>query len=135
MVYIHGGSYTEGTGNMMDGSVLASYGNVIVITLNYRLGVLGKIISLYIEYIFYIFTICWTPRYLKVIYIFVYSFIMGGVALNKKSPPPPASLLKQTSWFHIPIFFHPIELFCNRDNSGQKHTFWARATRKKSVVK
>ena len=46
MVYVHGGSYTEGTGNMMDGSVLASYGNVIVITLNYRLGVLGKIICL-----------------------------------------------------------------------------------------
>ncbi|KAG6930977.1 neuroligin 4, X-linked [Chelydra serpentina] len=41
MVYIHGGSYMEGTGNMIDGSILASYGNVIVITLNYRLGVLG----------------------------------------------------------------------------------------------
>lgn len=42
MVYIHGGSYMEGTGNMIDGSVLASYGNVIVITLNFRVGVLGK---------------------------------------------------------------------------------------------
>uniref|UniRef100_A0A3B4G0G1 Carboxylesterase type B domain-containing protein n=1 Tax=Pundamilia nyererei TaxID=303518 RepID=A0A3B4G0G1_9CICH len=42
MVFIHGGSYMEGTGNMFDGSILASYGNVIVITLNYRLGVLGK---------------------------------------------------------------------------------------------
>ncbi|KAM9327490.1 neuroligin 4 X-linked a isoform 3-T3 [Pholidichthys leucotaenia] len=41
MVYIHGGSYMEGTGNMIDGSILASYGNVIVITINYRLGVLG----------------------------------------------------------------------------------------------
>ncbi|XP_056121171.1 neuroligin-3a isoform X2 [Rhinichthys klamathensis goyatoka] len=41
MVYIHGGSYMEGTGNMIDGSVLASYGNVIVITLNFRVGVLG----------------------------------------------------------------------------------------------
>ncbi|XP_061090722.1 neuroligin-3a isoform X3 [Conger conger] len=41
MVYIHGGSYMEGTGNVIDGSVLASYGNVIVITLNYRVGVLG----------------------------------------------------------------------------------------------
>uniref|UniRef100_A0A6Q2WP42 Carboxylesterase type B domain-containing protein n=1 Tax=Esox lucius TaxID=8010 RepID=A0A6Q2WP42_ESOLU len=41
MVYIPGGSYMEGTGNMIDGSVLASYGNVIVITLNYRVGVLG----------------------------------------------------------------------------------------------
>ncbi|XP_042368765.1 neuroligin 4 X-linked a [Plectropomus leopardus] len=40
MVYIHGGSYMEGTGNMIDGSILASYGNVIVITINYRLGVL-----------------------------------------------------------------------------------------------
>lgn len=43
MVYIHGGSYMEGTGNMIDGSVLASYGNVIVITLNYRVGVLGMV--------------------------------------------------------------------------------------------
>ncbi|XP_061094426.1 neuroligin-1-like isoform X3 [Conger conger] len=41
MVFIHGGSYMEGTGNMFDGSILASYGNVIVITVNYRLGVLG----------------------------------------------------------------------------------------------
>uniref|UniRef100_A0A7M4ETE2 Carboxylesterase type B domain-containing protein n=1 Tax=Crocodylus porosus TaxID=8502 RepID=A0A7M4ETE2_CROPO len=41
MVYIHGGSYMEGTGNLYDGSVLASYGNVIVITVNYRLGVLA----------------------------------------------------------------------------------------------
>lgn len=41
MVYIPGGSYMEGTGNMMDGSVLASYGNVVVVTLNYRVGILG----------------------------------------------------------------------------------------------
>ncbi|XP_073497081.1 neuroligin-3 isoform X3 [Phyllobates terribilis] len=41
MVYIHGGSYMEGSGNMIDASVLASYGTVIVITLNYRVGVLG----------------------------------------------------------------------------------------------
>ncbi|KAI1891537.1 hypothetical protein AGOR_G00144820 [Albula goreensis] len=47
MVFIHGGSYMEGTGNMFDGSILASYGNVIVITVNYRLGVLGKMPALY----------------------------------------------------------------------------------------
>ncbi|XP_075815138.1 neuroligin-4, X-linked-like [Microtus pennsylvanicus] len=41
MVYIHGGSYMEGSGNLVDGSVLASYGDVIVVTVNYRLGVLG----------------------------------------------------------------------------------------------
>lgn len=42
MLFIHGGSYMEGTGNMFDASVLAAYGNVIVVTMNYRLGVLGK---------------------------------------------------------------------------------------------
>ncbi|XP_078043376.1 neuroligin 5 [Augochlora pura] len=41
MVYIHGESYEWGTGNVYDGSVLASAGHVIVITLNYRLGILG----------------------------------------------------------------------------------------------
>lgn len=42
MVFIHGESYDIGTGNAYEGSVLASYGKVIVITVNYRLGVLGK---------------------------------------------------------------------------------------------
>lgn len=42
MLFIHGGSYMEGTGNMFDASVLAAYGNVIVVTMNYRLGVLGE---------------------------------------------------------------------------------------------
>uniref|UniRef100_A0A8C7RDL4 Neuroligin 2b n=1 Tax=Oncorhynchus mykiss TaxID=8022 RepID=A0A8C7RDL4_ONCMY len=41
MLFIHGGSYMEGTGNMFDASILAAYGNVIVVTMNYRLGVLG----------------------------------------------------------------------------------------------
>lgn len=37
----------EGSGNMFDGSVLAAYGNVIVVTMNYRLGVLGELCQLY----------------------------------------------------------------------------------------
>ena len=41
MVFIHGESYEWNSGNPYDGSVLASYGQVIVITINYRLGVLG----------------------------------------------------------------------------------------------
>ncbi|XP_072034405.1 neuroligin-4, X-linked-like [Amphiura filiformis] len=41
MVFIHGGNYNEGSGNMYDGSILASYGDVIVVTVNYRLGILG----------------------------------------------------------------------------------------------
>jgi carboxylesterase type B len=42
MVYIHGESYEWNSGNPYDGSVLASYGHVIVVTLNFRLGVLGE---------------------------------------------------------------------------------------------
>ena len=43
LVYI---SYDWGSGNLHDGRVLASYGNVIVITLNYRLGILGELFGL-----------------------------------------------------------------------------------------
>ena len=42
MIFIHGSTYESGTGNAYDGSVLASFADVIVVTLNYRLGVLGK---------------------------------------------------------------------------------------------
>lgn len=44
MVFIHGESFEWNSGNAYDGSVLASYGQVIVVTLNYRLGVFGKIV-------------------------------------------------------------------------------------------
>ncbi|GIY43998.1 hypothetical protein CDAR_520241 [Caerostris darwini] len=42
MVFIHGESYDWNSGNAYDGSVLASFGNVIVVTINFRLGLLGK---------------------------------------------------------------------------------------------
>ncbi|XP_054273205.1 neuroligin-1-like [Macrosteles quadrilineatus] len=41
IVYVHGESYEWNSGNVYDGSVLASHGHVIVVTLNYRLGLLG----------------------------------------------------------------------------------------------
>ncbi|XP_055937679.1 neuroligin-4, X-linked-like isoform X2 [Argiope bruennichi] len=41
MVYIHGESYEWNAGNPYDGRALASFGGVIVVTINYRLGVLG----------------------------------------------------------------------------------------------
>ncbi|GFQ84789.1 neuroligin-3 [Trichonephila clavata] len=41
MVFIHGESYEWNAGNPYDGRVLSSYGNVIVVTINFRLGVLG----------------------------------------------------------------------------------------------
>jgi carboxylesterase type B len=42
-VFIHGESFEWNSGNPYDGSVLASYGEVVVVTLNFRLGILGKL--------------------------------------------------------------------------------------------
>lgn len=42
VVFIHGDSYDWGAGNPYDGSILSSFGNVVLITLNYRLGVFGN---------------------------------------------------------------------------------------------
>ena len=42
LVYVHGESYEWNSGNPYDGSVLASYADLVVVTLNYRLGILGK---------------------------------------------------------------------------------------------
>ena len=41
-MFVHCESYTTGTGNAYDGSVLAAFGRVVVVTVNFRLGVLGK---------------------------------------------------------------------------------------------
>ncbi|XP_041973881.1 neuroligin-4, Y-linked-like isoform X2 [Aricia agestis] len=41
LVYIHGDGYSLSSGTPYDGAVLASYTDLIVVTLNYRLGVLG----------------------------------------------------------------------------------------------
>ena len=41
MVWIHGGAFVTGEGADYDGSALASQGRVIVVTINYRLGLLG----------------------------------------------------------------------------------------------
>jgi para-nitrobenzyl esterase len=41
MVFIHGGGYTLGSSNTYDGRLLSEKGPVVVVTLNYRLGVFG----------------------------------------------------------------------------------------------
>ncbi|CAG0890631.1 unnamed protein product [Darwinula stevensoni] len=41
LVFVHGESYEWGTGNAYDGSVLAAHARLVVVTLNYRLGILG----------------------------------------------------------------------------------------------
>ena len=41
MVWIHGGAFTGGSGKTYDGRWLVSRGDVIVVTINYRLGTLG----------------------------------------------------------------------------------------------
>jgi len=42
IMFIHGESFEWNSGNPYDGSVLASFGKVIFITINYRVGVLGE---------------------------------------------------------------------------------------------
>ena len=41
MVFIHGGSYEYGSGNIYVGDILSQFG-VVVVTINYRLGLLGS---------------------------------------------------------------------------------------------
>ncbi len=41
MVWIHGGGFTGGAGSIFDGAPLAVTGNVVVVTINYRLGPFG----------------------------------------------------------------------------------------------
>lgn len=41
MVWIHGGAFMAGGANPYDGSVLAREGDIVVVTINYRVGVLG----------------------------------------------------------------------------------------------
>ncbi|GIY52327.1 neuroligin-4, X-linked [Caerostris extrusa] len=59
MVYIHGESYDWNSGNPYDGSVMASVGNVIVITINFRLEYLitNSLTSSIIRWIS-----CWIPE-------------------------------------------------------------------------
>lgn len=43
MVFIPGDSFSSfNSGSAYDGSVLSAYGNIVVVTINYRLGVLGE---------------------------------------------------------------------------------------------
>ena len=41
LVWIHGGAYTSGSGALYDGTDLAETGDIVVVTINYRLGVFG----------------------------------------------------------------------------------------------
>lgn len=42
LMFIHGESFQWNAGSSYDGSVLSSFGNIVVVTINFRLGVLGK---------------------------------------------------------------------------------------------
>lgn len=41
MVWIHGGAYVTGSANSYNGSIIAAQGDVVVVAINYRLGLLG----------------------------------------------------------------------------------------------
>ena len=46
LLFIHGDSFDWGSGNLRDGAVMAAHSDTVVVTINYRLGVLGKWIAL-----------------------------------------------------------------------------------------
>ncbi|GHE84134.1 carboxylic ester hydrolase [Amycolatopsis deserti] len=41
LLWIHGGGFSSGSGDQFDGSLLAETNNIVVVTINYRLGVFG----------------------------------------------------------------------------------------------
>ncbi|XP_028968576.1 neuroligin-4, X-linked [Galendromus occidentalis] len=41
VMFIHGGGYDWGSGNAYDGTLISSYANVVFVTINFRLGILG----------------------------------------------------------------------------------------------
>lgn len=43
--YIHGGDFERGASNTFPGHTLAAVGDVVVVTVNYRLGALGTILA------------------------------------------------------------------------------------------
>ncbi|KAK6619308.1 hypothetical protein RUM44_003690 [Polyplax serrata] len=45
VAFVHGESYEWNSGNGYEGNVVASYGHVIFVTINYRLGILGMQLS------------------------------------------------------------------------------------------
>lgn len=45
LVFVHGESFSWGSGNLYDGRVLAAYGKVVVVTFNFRLGIFGNFIN------------------------------------------------------------------------------------------
>jgi carboxylesterase type B len=42
MFYIHGGDFFHGSSNSFNGHMMAAFYNVVVVTINYRLGALGN---------------------------------------------------------------------------------------------
>jgi carboxylesterase type B len=42
MFYIHGGDFDHGASSLFPGHMLSAWGEVVVVTINYRLGALGK---------------------------------------------------------------------------------------------
>ena len=43
MFYIHGGEFIHGASNLFPGHIMAAFYEVVVVTINYRLGALGTI--------------------------------------------------------------------------------------------
>ena len=66
VLFIHGDSFDWGSGNLYDGAVMAAYSDLVVVTINYRLGVLGNMSDLPIfSYFSFQFMRDNYPRYIE----------------------------------------------------------------------
>lgn len=86
MVWIHGGYYEASSGSAYDGRILASRGEVIVVTVNYRLGALGiKIQLLLLKIDYFLTTLCkngWQNAISKMCKIVFYQYLQIKIILS-----------------------------------------------------
>ncbi|KAK6623345.1 hypothetical protein RUM43_009197 [Polyplax serrata] len=54
VAFVHGESYEWNSGNGYEGNVVASYGHVIFVTINYRLGILGEFLLPFIYVMYFL---------------------------------------------------------------------------------
>lgn len=84
IVFIHGESFEWNSGNPYDGTVLASYAELVVVTLNYRLGILGLYISFYLSFFFFLLLrlFKWSFYHKKVYFFFLGKQILDNLMFD-----------------------------------------------------
>lgn len=140
-MFIHGESFEWNSGNPYDGSVLASYGKVIFITINYRVGVLGEYFPVNIAYLTWVLELWWARDEKLLCYfpVSVTVYFDWNVFLwanndffnnkKKKNPTPYCQLgyivnifrfwaEREVTWsYNVVYFYFPVNTFYQKSSS------------------